>query len=218
MPRASASKSKRATAPAKGKDAPGGSLNLSTDDAVYFFRPKEDHGYLSQWYPSTFTEGTYTYENAEQYMMHRKGILFAPDSPVTSAILETTNPRDIKALGRKIPNFDDIVWKRERMGIVTQGSRLKFKQNEDMKAQLLATGERELVEASPFDKIWGVGFNAKQAPSKRGKWGANLLGKALMAVRKEFQEENASDGAGPVGDAPVLNSRSEGESNQDKLV
>jgi ribA/ribD-fused uncharacterized protein len=131
------------------------------------------------------------------YMMHRKGMLFAPESPVTLAILETTNPRDIKALGRKIPDFDETIWKRGRLAIVAEGTRFKFRQNESLKVQLLATDEKELVEASPFDKIWGVGFNAKQAPSKRGKWGANLLGKALMTVRKELREEAASDDTGP---------------------
>ncbi|CAE6510992.1 unnamed protein product [Rhizoctonia solani] len=169
------------------------SSQLITDDAIYFFRPKEDHGYLSQWHTSSFTDGTYSYENAEQYMMHRKGILFAPDAPVTSTILETTNPRGIKALGRLIPNFDETIWKRERLNIVIEGSRLKFRQSEDLKARLLATGDRELVEVSPFDRIWGVGFGAKKAPMKRDKWGENLLGKALMVVRQELREEAASD-------------------------
>ncbi|CUA66712.1 putative protein R617 [Acanthamoeba polyphaga mimivirus] [Rhizoctonia solani] len=171
---------------------------IITDGAIYFFRPKEEHGYLSQWYALSFTDGTYSYENAEQYMMHRKGILFGPDSPVTSAILETTNPRDIKALGRMIPNFDEAVWKRERLNIVTEGSRLKFRQSEILKTQLLATEDRELVEASPFDRIWGVGFGAKQAPVKRDKWGENLLGKALMAVRQELREEATSGSVDPT--------------------
>ncbi|KAG8715632.1 hypothetical protein FRC11_002184 [Ceratobasidium sp. 423] len=187
-------KQKRVRSPSKSETegSGGGSQLITTDGAVYFFRPKEEHGYLSQWHTSPFTDGTYSYENAEQYMMHRKGILFAPDSPITSAILETTNPRGIKALGRMIPNFDETIWKRERLNIVTEGSRLKFRQSEALKAQLLATGDKELVEASPFDRIWGVGFGAKKAPMKRDKWGENLLGKALMAVRQELREEAAS--------------------------
>ncbi|KAI3331702.1 DUF1768-domain-containing protein [Xylariaceae sp. AK1471] len=52
---------------------------------------------------------------------------------------------------------------------------------------LLATGKRELVEASPFDRIWGIGFAAKSAEGKRQKWGTNLLGKCLMEVREEFR-------------------------------
>ncbi|KAI0855208.1 hypothetical protein F4860DRAFT_497041 [Xylaria cubensis] len=62
---------------------------------------------------------------------------------------------------------------------------------------LLATGTRELVEASPFDRIWGVGFGAKEAGKKRGKWGLNLLGKCLMEVREELRGEAV---AGPKSD------------------
>ncbi|CAE6400818.1 unnamed protein product [Rhizoctonia solani] len=208
-------KGKRPRSPSKSETEKGSDgSQIITDDAVYFFRPKEAHGYLSQWYASPFTDGTYSYDNAEQYMMHRKGILFAPDSPVTSAILETTNPRDIKALGRMIPNFDDTVWKRERLNIVTEGSRLKFRQSEALKVQLLATGVKELVEASPFDRIWGVGFGAKQAPMKRDKWGENLLGKALVAVRRELQEEAIG---GIIDSEPELGPSSDSLGSQQAL-
>ncbi|KAI0538032.1 hypothetical protein GGR58DRAFT_513404 [Xylaria digitata] len=54
---------------------------------------------------------------------------------------------------------------------------------------LLATGTRELVEASPYDRIWGVGCAAKGAESRRHKWGLNLLGKCLMEVREQFRKE-----------------------------
>ncbi|KAG8747123.1 hypothetical protein FRC10_002172 [Ceratobasidium sp. 414] len=171
---------------------------VSDPNTVYFWKPEEEHGYLGQWYPSVFVSAesdgstSFTYENAEQFMMHRKGLLFAPDSPVTAAILKITDPRDIRTLGRKIPNFDDGVWKHERMNIVVQGTYLKFMQNGDLKAQLLATGDKELVEASPRDRIWGVGFGAKQAPMKRAQWGTNLLGKALMEVRERIRQEGES--------------------------
>ncbi|KDN49763.1 hypothetical protein RSAG8_01828, partial [Rhizoctonia solani AG-8 WAC10335] len=188
---------KQPRSPSKSETERGSdSSRIVTDDAIYFFRPKVEHGYLSQWYASPFTDGIHT--------KTRNRMLFAPDSPVTSAILETTNPRDIKALGRMIPNFDEAVWKRERLNIVAEGSRLKFRQSEALKAQLLATGDKELVEASPFDRIWGVGFGAKQAPTKRGKWGENLLGKALMAARQELREEVTSDN---IDSAPKLGSR-----------
>ena len=83
------------------------------------------------------------------------------------------------------------------MKIVTQGTYLKFTQNEELKTKLLKTFERELVEASPFDKIWGVGFGAKRAPEMREKWGANLLGQALMNVRKRIRLEEE-------GEAPAV--------------
>lgn len=68
----------------------------------------------------------------------------------------------------------------------------KFTVSEDaatLKRWLLATEERELVEASPMDRIWGVGFAEKNAGANRHRWGQNLLGKALMVVRTRLREE-----------------------------
>lgn len=126
-------------------------------------------------------------------MMHQKAVLFAPDDPVTAQILSPTGPvpepRKLKALGRKVPNFDDNVWRAERFATVVEGNYLKFTQNPKLKRRLLDTGTRELVEASPRDRIWGVGFGAKNAEKNRAKWGANLLGKALMEVRERIRKE-----------------------------
>lgn len=123
--------------------------------------------------------------------MHRKGLLFAPDSDVTASILEEADPKAIKALGRLIPNFDEETWKAKRLQIVIDGNYLKFTQDPNLREQLLDTGSRELVEASPRDRIWGIGFGAKNAGKTRGRWGLNLLGKALMRVREQLKEEAA---------------------------
>lgn len=125
--------------------------------------------------------------------MHRKALLFAgPDHPITEELRKgwKTHPRGLRSLGRKIPNFTDEAWEAKRFEIVVEASYLKFSQNEDLKSKLLATGDRELVEASPRDRIWGIGFGAKSANAMRHRWGLNLLGKALMEARKRLVEEN----------------------------
>src|SRR5206468_4265378 len=96
---------------------------------------------------------------AEQYMMHRKALLFG-DAEIAAEILEADHPRAHKALGRKVRGFDDAKWRREREAIVLAGNRAKFTQNEDLRAHLLATRGTELVEASPHDRIWGIGLAA----------------------------------------------------------
>jgi ribA/ribD-fused uncharacterized protein len=72
-----------------------------------------------------------------------------------------------------------------------EGNYLKYSQDEELKQKLLATGERELVEASPRDRIWGVGFEAKYAGANRREWGLNLLGKVLMETRERLVKEKS---------------------------
>lgn len=80
----------------------------------------------------------------------------------------------------------------DKSSIVEEGNYHKFtkaKESSQMAQSLLDTGDRELVEASPTDRIWGVGFGAAHAGEHRGEWGENRLGKALMSVRARLREE-----------------------------
>jgi len=126
-------------------------------------------------------------------MMHHKGLLFAPESEITHSLLTDSDlsPRTVKQLGRQVPNFDEKVWNANRFKIVVEGNYYKFTQNDKLKRRLLETGQRELVEASPRDRIWGVGFGEKNAGRNRSKWGLNLLGKALMEVRERIRREES---------------------------
>jgi ribA/ribD-fused uncharacterized protein len=86
------------------------------------------------------------------------------------------------------------MWDAHKEAIVEQGNWCKFTMGEgecgaDARARLLATGDRELVEASPYDRIWGIGFAAKNAEANRARWGQNLLGKAIMKVRARIREQ-----------------------------
>lgn len=84
----------------------------------------------------------------------------------------------------------------DKMRIVTDGNMLKFTvsaEAERLRAMLLATGERELVEASPRDRVWGVGFGAERAARERARWGRNLLGVVLMDVRARLRAGEGVD-------------------------
>lgn len=120
--------------------------------------------------------------------MYRKAILFN-DLPVAAEVLRAGHPRKAKSLGRKVHNFSDKVWNAERERIVRQANLLRFRADQAICEKLLATGDRELVEASPYDAIWGIGFIEAHAEDMRSEWGLNLLGKALMEVRKILREE-----------------------------
>ncbi|TDE32188.1 NADAR family protein [Actinomadura sp. 6K520] len=141
-------------------------------------------GYLSQWWPSPFTVEGVTYATAEHYMMAEKARLFG-DGETAAAVLAAPHPRRAKDLGRRVRNFDERTWKEHRTTIVTRGNEAKFAQHEDMRDYLLGTRARILVEASPLDRVWGIGLSADdpRAEDPAAWQGQNLLGFALMTTR-----------------------------------
>lgn len=142
---------------------------------------------LSQWYPCVFTDDTRQYHSAEQYMMSEKALLMK-DFPVRDQILNTTDPKKIKSLGRSVRNFNQKLWDSNKSEIVIQGNFLKFSQNQNLCNFLIETGNCVLVEASPYDTIWGIGMSADDPDARNPqRWkGANLLGFALMKVRERL--------------------------------
>ncbi|KAI0742238.1 hypothetical protein C8Q80DRAFT_1186847 [Daedaleopsis nitida] len=174
--------------------------------------------------PIAFPDGEQldvVFPTAEHWMMGQKALLFgdkdifrrivglpsasasasAPPRPQANAkagdTVRAPDPKVVKALGRKVKDFDEETWVRERARIVLEGSLLKFRQHAALRAELLQTGECELVEASPLDRIWGIGLGAAKAAqtcaSEESRaaagWGLNLLGKALMETRRVLRQE-----------------------------
>ena len=144
---------------------------------------------FSQWYEAAFELDNTKYLTAEHYMMAEKARLF-DDSEILSKILAASHPGEAKKLGRAIANFDEATWVKHRLPIVVRGNLGKFGQNEALKEFLMNTGERILVEASPRDRIWGIGMgrNNPHAADPQQWRGQNLLGFALMEVRNILQK------------------------------
>ncbi|MFI9343729.1 NADAR family protein [Streptomyces sp. NPDC052773] len=139
---------------------------------------------LSQWWPSPFTVDGVEYATAEHWMMAAKARLF-DDAEAERRVLAAVQPAEAKKAGRLVRGFDEGVWELERFGIVVEGSVRKFAAHEDLREFLLNTGERVLVEASPVDRVWGIGLAADdEAAADPERWrGLNLLGFALMEAR-----------------------------------
>ena len=148
-------------------------------------------GPLSQWKVSFFTEDNIQFCCAEQYMMYKKALLF-DDLEIAKAIMNTSSPKEHQALGRQVKNFNLDIWNKHARDIVYQGNLLKFKQNPKLLSELLATGDKILVEASPIDRIWGIGLDEEQAmKTPETEWkGSNWLGETLTKVKQHFQKEN----------------------------
>ncbi|EJD45697.1 DUF1768-domain-containing protein [Auricularia subglabra TFB-10046 SS5] len=166
---------------------------------VFFWKADEpEGGYMSQWWderPFSSADGSVQYRTTEHYMMSEKAVLFGDDEMRTK-ILATADPRKVRELGRQVKDFKDAVWQASRSRIVEEGNALKFRQLDDLRRKLLDTGDRILVEASPRDRIWGIGYGAQSALSHKEKWGLNLLGQALMNVRASVRaEEELSQGS-----------------------
>ena len=159
---------------------------------IYFWGHQTSKNYvgkecLSQWYPSRFTVDGWEYFSAEQYMMAEKAKLFN-DEESWKKIYLATDPKTIKQLGRNVKNFNSTIWDNAKFDIVVKGNYRKFVQNDKLKNYLLSTNDDILVEASPYDKVWGVGLRASDPLILDEKtWqGENLLGKALMNVRNDL--------------------------------
>lgn len=146
---------------------------------------------FSQWWHEGFTINGIRYATAEHWMMAKKAELFN-DEEMLKKILVAKSPAEAKQLGRKVRNFDPKVWDEHCFDIVCEGNYHKFGQNEHLKDFLLETKERVIVEASPRDRIWGIGMGAGNENAERPQlWrGKNLLGFALMEAREKLKMNN----------------------------
>lgn len=171
-----------------------------TDTHIYFYGEKP----FSNWSASRFTSwiapseedygagfrGTDAeFVNSEQAFMAAKAAYF-DDKETLKQILNTGEPEKVKKLGRQVKNFNPDAWTAVSPVIMYDILLDKFGQNPDLLKMLLDTGDKVLVEASPYDTVWGVGLGEDDPlildPANwRGK---NLLGFALMAVREKLKD------------------------------
>ncbi len=124
---------------------------------------------LSQWYESSFIVEETVYQTAEHWMMAAKARLFGDEESLLQ-ILDSNDPKSAKALGRKVKNFDGSVWDEIARRLVTEGNIAKFSQSSHLQEFLLETGDAVLVEASPYDRICGIGLMKSHSPSVKSNW------------------------------------------------
>lgn len=165
-----------------------------TDTHVFFYT-----NFMSNWYSTQDIKPQFTdpitkiaFNNTEEAFMWYKSYFFN-DTNTCDKIVEhakaAKHPRDVKALGREVRGYNEEAWSIVRLGFMTYVNLLKYRQNPDLTAKLIETGNRILVEASPVDKVWGVGLSENDPLIlDPANWtGLNLLGIALMRVREMIQ-------------------------------
>jgi hypothetical protein len=168
-----------------------------SDTKKYTFFWKTDSPF-SQWHHSEFnmditplivtlSQTSIRFINTEQYMMFKKAEHFG-DSETAKKILKAKHPREMKMLGRTVKNFSSQEWDVVKYNIVKEGNRLKFSQNPNLLKSLKDTAGTTLVEASPYDQIWGIGLSDNDPRAlNEAQWrGQNLLGKILTELREEL--------------------------------
>lgn len=158
---------------------------MENEQFTFFYRSENP---FSQWYPSFFQVKDITYNCAEQYMMHQKALLFG-DTEMAEKIMLAQKPRDQKAFGRKVRNFEAQIWQENAKRIVYEASHAKFTQNSQLLKILMDTDGTTLVEASPSDTIWGIGLEESDARAySRETWrGTNWLGEVLTQLREDLK-------------------------------
>jgi len=154
-------------------------MDRVTDTHVYFWGSP-----FSNWYDVSFEYKSHKFYNSEQAFMWEKALYFN-DHETAKEILSERDPAICKKLGRKVKGFQANAWMNHSYNFMKAINLAKFGQNPELKDLILSTEGAVLVEASPWDKIWGVGlhYNDDAILDEENWTGMNLLGKALMEVR-----------------------------------
>ena len=154
---------------------------------VLFYSENKENGNYSNFAPFPIVIDGKIFLCNEQYIMFSKALLFG-DIETAQLIMASSNPVEIKKLGRLVKNFNEKMWHNEINRIADNCNVVKFTSYPKLKAMLLATGDKIIAEASPYDKIWGIGVDT-EVGKDRSKWqGTNILGESLMRVRKVLKE------------------------------
>lgn len=154
------------------------------NNKVFFYGSSEIY---SNWHRCRFIIEGITFNCSEQAMMYYKAKMFR-DYDTANKILKSKNPREQKQLGREVKNFDESYWINNREEIMYRILYEKFTQNEDFKKELLKYKQHEFVEASPYDKIWGIGLDqTNDLILDESNWrGQNLLGKCITRLKNDL--------------------------------
>lgn len=160
---------------------------IETSDLVLFWGGPLSNFYEAP-YKTTLGDGRDVIMSCtEKHFMYIKAMTFG-DSEVAEKILLAPGPREAKALGRQVSGYDDNVWSEVRYKVMLEVNLLKYRSNSEVRNILLKKSWRNkhFVEASPYDKIWGIGLDMDDPRSHDpAQWkGQNLLGKCLDEVRE----------------------------------
>ena len=148
-----------------------------TNKLVLFFGKGD---VCSNFYPCKIIYKDYVFNCSEQLFMYLKACFFKYKE-IATKILKTKTPKEAKSLGRMVSNFNGDLWNDYRDNIMLEALMAKYKCCQNFRKFLSENDDKTFAEASPYDKIWGIGL-AETDPNSTNpeKWiGENRLGKCL---------------------------------------
>lgn len=201
MSSSSSSSSKPASSDAKEKSSEPKRARLLDDDDkqqdkdqfVFFWREFAQNGWMSNWSKHSVTENEITYPTVEHFFVAEKARTFGDEESLLR-ILNSKTPAEAKRIGSQVRGYEEATWFKTRQDVMLRGLKLKVSQHPSIAEQLRATSPRIIAEASPYDKIWGIGCSQSDARARNPyEWpGHNLLGEAWMRVRDALLREDAA--------------------------
>lgn len=156
---------------------------------IFYFGPESEY---SHWFACSFTIDGQRFCCVEQYLMYHKAMLFH-DSEIGKRILRSADPRRHRYLGRQVAGFNKELWHQHCKRFAFDANDAKFAQNPVLAENLLQTIGKCFAEASPYDRLWGIGLSLKNPGIyHRAQWrGRNWAGEVLEAVRDRMSGDIA---------------------------
>ncbi len=142
---------------------------------------------FSNFHPASFSLDGNRFNCAEQFIQLSKARLFK-DEKTADLILKSKHPEEQKQLGRQVVNFDPQIWKEAAKKLIVRGLAQKFDENPDLRQYLKDTGDKQLVECSAYDTLFGIGMNLQnKLKNDSQKWeGQNIQGEMLQEIRGQL--------------------------------
>lgn len=142
---------------------------------------------FSNFHLNTFEYNGYLFCCSEQAFMYAKAYIMRDfDMADKIANYELKNkeiPLVYKRMGRKVKNYNDSLWSKYRQRVMKSVLYSKLREPY-IRNLLIETGDRKIIEASPYDRIWGAGVSLDDIDYEWNKFtGENLLGRTLMELR-----------------------------------
>lgn len=168
-----------------------------TDDYIFFYKD-----WLSNYQRTYFEYKDHEFTSTEQAFMYMKAMFFQ-DYESAINILDSKTPNDARLLGRKVKGYDDKKWSEVRYKIFYDLNLIKYTTDRKLQQMLLDSkfDGKIFVEASPIDRIWGIGISEDKDPEyKEHEWGRNFLGKIITNIRNRIINDKINDNSWNIYD------------------